>query len=82
MYPLEIKYYIELRHKKALEKLKFDLKKTNVLSVGLWCDNKNQKKVLEIAEQYPDYDFHIVGNQAENFADYWKPLMENIPKND
>ena len=81
MYPLEIKYYWELKHKKALEKLKFNTKKTNVLSVGLWCDNKNQKKVLEIAEQYPDYDFHIVGNQAENFADYWKPLMENIPEN-
>jgi autotransporter strand-loop-strand O-heptosyltransferase len=81
MYPLEIIPFNEIKHKNALEKLKFDTKKTNVLSVGLWCNNKNQAKVLEIAEQYPDYDFHIVGNQAENFADYWKPLMKKIPKN-
>jgi autotransporter strand-loop-strand O-heptosyltransferase len=81
MYPLEIIPFNEIKHKNALDKLKFDTKKTNVLSVGLWCDNKNQAKVLEIAEQYTDYDFHIVGNQAENFADYWKPLMKKIPKN-
>jgi autotransporter strand-loop-strand O-heptosyltransferase len=81
MYPLEVKYFNEVEYKNALDKLKFDTKKTNVLSVGLWCDNKNQAKVFEIAEQYPDYDFHIVGNQAENFADYWKPLMKKVPKN-
>lgn len=81
MYPLEVKYFIDTEYKNALDKLKFDTKKTNVLSVGLWCDNKNQAKVFEIAEQYPDYDFHIVGNQAENFAEYWKPLMKRVPKN-
>jgi autotransporter strand-loop-strand O-heptosyltransferase len=81
MYPLEINYFDEKEYKLALEKLKFDVNKTNVLSVGLWCDNKNQAKVFEIAEQYPDYDFHIVGNQAINFANYWKPLMERVPKN-
>ena len=81
IYPLEVKYFNEVEYKNALDKLKFDTKKTNVLSVGLWCDNKNQAKVFEIAEQYPDYDFHIVGNQAENFADYWKPLMKKVPKN-
>lgn len=81
MYPLEINYFWEEEQKIALEKLKFDVTKKNVLSVGLWCDNKNQAKVFEIAEQYPDYDFHIVGNQAINFADYWKPLMERVPKN-
>lgn len=81
MYPLEIKYFIDTEYKNALDKLKFDTKKTNVLSVGLWCDNKNQAKVFEIAEQYLDYDFHIVGNQAENFAEYWKPLMKRVPKN-
>ena len=81
MYPLEVKYFIDTEYKNALDKLKFDTKKTNVLSVGLWCDNKNQAKVFEIAEKYPDYDFHIVGNQAENFADYWKPLMKRVPKN-
>ena len=81
MYPLEINYFWEEEQKIALEKLKFDVTKKNVLSVGLWCDNKNQAKVFEIAEQYPDYDFHIVGNQAINFADYWKPLLERVPKN-
>lgn len=81
VYPLEVTHYSEEEHKIALEKLKFDMNKTNVLSVGLWCDNKNQAKVFEIAEQYPDYDFHIVGNQAINFAIYWKPLMDRVPKN-
>lgn len=81
MYPLEINHFCHEEYKLALEKLKFDENKKNVLSVGLWCDNKNQAKVFEIAEQYPDYDFHIVGNQAENFSDYWKPLMKRVPKN-
>jgi autotransporter strand-loop-strand O-heptosyltransferase len=81
MYPLQTNFFWDEDYEIALKKLNFDVTKKNVLSVGLWCDNKNQEKVFEIAEQYPDYDFHIVGNQAENFADYWKPLMKRVPKN-
>jgi autotransporter strand-loop-strand O-heptosyltransferase len=81
MYPLQANFFWDEDYEIALKKLNFDVTKKNVLSVGLWCDNKNQEKVFEIAEQYPDYDFHIVGNQAENFAEYWKPLMKRVPKN-
>lgn len=81
MYPLEVKPFNEIEYEDAVKKLKINKNKTNVLSVGLWCDNKNQAKVFEIAEKFPNYDFHIVGNQAENFADYWKPLMQKVPKN-
>lgn len=81
MYPIEkIEYTADLKKAKALE-LGFNTKKVNVLSVGLWCDNKNQKKIIELANTYKNYQFHIVGNQAENFADYWKPLLAIIPKN-
>jgi autotransporter strand-loop-strand O-heptosyltransferase len=81
MYPIEKHNIYAVTKKAKANELNFDKYKFNVLSVGLWCDNKNQAKVLEVAKNYPDYDFHIVGNQAENFVDYWKPLMENIPKN-
>lgn len=54
---------------------------THVLNVGLWTPGKNQGEGLEIARRYPHMHFHFVGNQAGNFADYWKPLMNNVPKN-
>jgi len=53
----------------------------HVLNVGLWTPGKNQGEGLEIARRYPDMTFHFVGNQAMNFADYWVPLMKDIPEN-
>jgi len=53
----------------------------HVLNVGLWTSGKNQGEGLEIARRYPDMTFHFVGNQAMNFADYWVPLMKDIPEN-
>lgn len=61
--------------------LELNPSKINVLNVGLWTEGKNQKEGLEIARKYPDIDFHFVGNQAENFKEYWQPLMNNLPKN-
>ena len=29
----------------------------------------------------PEYEFHSVGNQADNFKWYWEPLMESKPDN-
>lgn len=55
--------------------------KINVLNVGLWTKGKNQGEALEIAKKHPDINFHFVGNQAINFADYWKPLMNDLPDN-
>jgi autotransporter strand-loop-strand O-heptosyltransferase len=53
----------------------------HVLNVGLWTKGKNQGEMLEIARKYPDIQFHSVGNQAMNFAEYWEPLMKDVPAN-
>ena len=67
------------------EKLKIDLTKTHILNVGLWTEGKNQKEGIEVARllenSHPDLHFHFIGNQAENFESYWKPIMENLPSN-
>lgn len=55
--------------------------KIHVLNVGLWTPGKNQGEGIEIAEKFPNVEFHFVGNQAINFQHYWKPLMKNLPKN-
>ena len=65
----------------AKKELGFDLNKKNVINVGLWTKGKNQGEMLEIAKKYPDIQFHSIGNQAMNFADYWQPLMKDIPDN-
>jgi autotransporter strand-loop-strand O-heptosyltransferase len=61
--------------------LKIDLFKKHVVNVGLWTSGKNQGEGLEIARRFPDMHFHFVGNQAPNFAHYWRPLMQNVPPN-
>lgn len=86
-----IEYPIDDQHKSAIgiwdlikikEKLGFDPnRRMSVLNIGLWTPGKNQKEGLEIARQYPDMDFHFVGNQAPNFKEYWEPLMEDLPEN-
>ncbi len=53
----------------------------HVLNVGLFTPGKNQKQIFDIARKMPDVQFHFVGNQAGNFSNYWKPLMENKPDN-
>ena len=67
----------------AIDELKFDSEYFHVLNVGLFTKGKNQGYVFEIAEKLKDYkiQFHFVGNQAENFEDYWKPLLNNKPIN-
>ena len=65
----------------AKQTLGFKESKKNVLNVGLWTKGKNQGEAIEIARKNPEVDFHFVGNQAINFSDYWKPLMENLPEN-
>lgn len=55
----------------------------HVVNVGLFTPRKNQAEAIEYAkslEQYP-IQFHFIGNQADNFADYWRPLLENLPSN-
>lgn len=52
-----------------------------VINVGLWTPGKNQEEGIKIARKYPKVMFHFIGNQAGNFEDYWKPLMEDLPTN-
>jgi len=77
-YPIE-NYYKD--QKLSQDFLKLDPKRKHVLMVGLFTPGKNQGEIFEIAKQLPEVQFHFVGNQAPNFAEYWKPLMENKPDN-
>lgn len=64
-------------------KLGFDPKLTHILHVGLFTPGKNQKAIIEAARisQDPTLLFHFVGNQADNFKDYWEPIMSDLPNN-
>lgn len=55
----------------------------HVLNVGLFTPGKNQKEIFDLAKNLLDYKikFHFIGNQAGNFEEYWRPLMENKPEN-
>lgn len=77
-FPIEKKPKLKLIHQIELG---FDTTKKHVLNVGLWTPGKNQAEGLKIAKKYPKMQFHFVGNQAGNFMDYWKPLMNNLPPN-
>jgi len=80
-----VEYYLEKKTRpdrtQALEKLGLNPAKKHILNVGLWTPGKNQGEAIEIARLLPGYEFHFVGNQAGNFAEYWKPLMDIIPVN-
>ena len=55
----------------------------HILNMGLFTKDKNQGYLFDIAKRLEDYkiQFHFVGNQAENFAGYWRPIMEKKPNN-
>ena len=55
--------------------------KTHVLQVGLFSNRKNQKETFQLARIMPDIVFHFVGNQTDNYRDYWAPLMAEMPSN-
>jgi hypothetical protein len=69
--------------KKAQNLLGFDPTYKHVLHVGLFTQGKNQKEIIEVARLCQDEKimFHFVGNMAGNFSEYWKPLLEDLPKN-
>ena len=80
-----VEYPIEYKERPdrttTLQSLGLDPNKKHVLHVGLFTPRKNQAEFFEYARSLPEYQFHCVGNQAENFQHYWKPLMENKPSN-
>lgn len=65
------------------DKLGWSNKYIHVVIVGLFTARKNQAYAFEIAEKLQHHNilFHFVGNQAENFASYWKPLIDKKPYN-
>lgn len=78
-YPIE---YIERPDRTdALQALGLDPSKKHILHIGLFTPRKNQAEFFKYAEALPEYEFHCVGNQADNFKHYWEPLMENKPGN-
>ena len=66
-----------------LKKLGLNPEYKHVLNVGLFTPGKNQKQIFDIARklQNEKIQFHFVGNQAGNFENYWKPLMNDKPSN-
>jgi autotransporter strand-loop-strand O-heptosyltransferase len=65
----------------ALDRLGLDPAQKHILNIGLFSPHKNQGEVFEIARHMPDLQFHFVGNTADNYKDYWAPLLETQPPN-
>ena len=74
-YPIDIK---ASNKKEAREKLGLELDYKHIVIIGLFTPRKNQKYAFELAEQVHNHKikFHFLGNQADNFGYYWKPLNE------
>ena len=81
-YPIENKMRTKTREQ-ALRALGLDPNLKHVINVGLFTPRKNQAEVIEYARLLQNYpiQFHFLGNQADNFKQYWEPLMQNFPKN-
>jgi FkbM family methyltransferase len=79
----DIEYKERQDRETGLKKLGLDPSLKHVLNVGLFTPRKNQAEAIEYARSLENYpiQFHFVGNQADNFADYWKPLLQNLPSN-
>ncbi len=78
-YPIE--YTLRPDRVSALKRLNLDPSKKHILHIGLFTSRKNQKEFFEYARALPEYEFHSVGNQADNFKWYWEPLMKEKPDN-
>jgi len=78
-YPIE---YIERPNREeALKELGLDPNKKHILHVGLYTSRKNQAEFFEYAKSLPEYEFHSLGNRADNFKWYWEPLVQEQPSN-
>lgn len=75
-YPVE---KLEKNKSESIKKLELNPNYFHILNVGLFTSGKNQGYLFQMAKKMKDYKvhFHFVGNLAENFSDYWKPLLEN-----
>ena len=81
--PYEVEREARPDREKILKELGLNPDFKHVLNVGLFTPGKNQGELFDIARGLhgEKVEFHFVGNQAPNFGDYWKPLMEKLPGN-
>ena len=79
----DIEYKVRQDREEGLKKLGLDPSLKHILNVGLFTSRKNQKEIFEYANALIDepIQFHFVGNLADNFKDYWGPLVVNAPPN-
>ena len=83
----DIIYHERPDRREGLVKLGLDPQKIHILNVGLWTSRKNQKEVIYYAKKFYEsfgeerVQFHCVGNMADNFYDYWSPLVKSVTPN-
>lgn len=79
----DIEYKPRQNREEGLLKLGLDPTIKHVLNVGLFTARKNQAEIFKYAKMMIDepIQFHFVGNQADNFKNYWEPLLQDIPPN-
>ena len=55
----------------------------HVVNIGLFTSGKNQKEVVEYAKktEHLPIIYHFIGNTADNFKDYWEPILADLPSN-
>jgi len=82
-FPIEANVPTRREKKYAKMELGLDINKKHVINVGLFTPGKNQEEGFKIARNFDkdDVEFHFIGNQAENFRQYWEPLNKKMPYN-
>lgn len=80
-YPINKK---ERNKKEKRDELKLEPNLKHIVIVGLFTPRKNQEYVFKIANKLKNYPikFHFLGNLADNFQSYWKPLMDYKKENE
>jgi len=78
-----VEYPVDFIKRDKQNTLNFEEGYKHVLNIGLFTPGKNQKYIFEIANLLKEekIKFHFVGNLAQNFSDYWQPLLKNKPDN-
>ena len=80
-YPVEQK---ERNKKEKQKELGLNQEVFHVVQIGLFSPHKNQSYTFELAKKLKDYHyikFHFFGNMADNFKNYYEPLIKDKPYN-
>lgn len=82
-YPVDFQHISDEDKKSAREELGLCHSLKHVVIIGLFTPRKNQAYAIQMAKllSNSDIQFHFLGNQADNFKEYWKPLMDTLPNN-